>query len=181
MKLHSIYLQVPVSDLVGKSILIYFSAHWCPPCRAFLPKLIEAYHKIKSKDKAFEIVFISSDKDQASFDKFFAGMPWLALPFGDERKAFLTKKFKVHGIPMLVALGPTGRTITKEARNLLMAYGANAYPFTEDHIKKIEDELEELAKGWPKTARHALDEGHELVLTRRKLYTCDGCEEEGQG
>ena len=83
-----------VTDLVGKNILLYFSAHWCPPCRAFLPKLVDAYHKIKAKDDAFEVIFISSDRDQASFDEFFSGMPWLALPFGDPRKASLSR---THG------------------------------------------------------------------------------------
>ncbi|KAF2292754.1 hypothetical protein GH714_027866 [Hevea brasiliensis] len=128
--------KILVSDLVGKNILLYFSAHWCPPCRAFLPKLIKAYHEIKAKDDAFEVIFISSDGDQASFDKFFSEMPWLALPFGDERKASLNHKFKVQGIPMLVALGPTGRTITKEARMLVMLHGADAYPFTDEHLKE---------------------------------------------
>lgn len=56
--------KIPVSDLVGKNVLLYFSAHWCPPCRAFLPKLIEAYDKIKADDDALEVVFISSDRDQ---------------------------------------------------------------------------------------------------------------------
>ncbi|KAI4339329.1 hypothetical protein MLD38_024285 [Melastoma candidum] len=172
--------KIPVSELVGKHVLLYFSAHWCPPCRAFVPKLIEAYHKIKSKDEAFEVVFISSDKDQASFEDFFATMPWLSLPYGDERKEFLSRKFKVQGIPSLVALGPTGRTLTKDARNLITIYGADAYPFTEEHIKKKEAELEELTKGWPKTLRHPLDEEHELVLTKRMMFTCDGCQEDGQ-
>ncbi|KAI6694819.1 hypothetical protein NL676_022529 [Syzygium grande] len=46
--------KIPVSDLVGKTVLLYFSAHWCPPCRAFLPVLTEAYEKIKATDNAFE-------------------------------------------------------------------------------------------------------------------------------
>ncbi|XP_054790665.1 probable nucleoredoxin 1 [Prosopis cineraria] len=136
-------VTIPVSDLVGKTVLLYFSAQWCPPCRAFLPKLIEAYHKIKAKDNALEVVFISSDRDQASFDKFFAEMPWLALPFGDSRKAFLGHKFKVQGIPMLVAIGPSGRTITKEARGLITLYGDEAYPFTEERVKELEAAAEE--------------------------------------
>ncbi|XP_054825623.1 probable nucleoredoxin 1 [Prosopis cineraria] len=136
-------VKIPVSDLVGKTVLLYFSAQWCPPCRAFLPKLIEAYHKIKAKDNALEVVFISSDRDQASFDKFFAEMPWLALPFGDSRKAFLGRKFKVQGIPMLVAIGPSGRTITKEARGLITLYGDEAYPFTEERVKELEAAAEE--------------------------------------
>lgn len=171
-------VKIPVSELKGKVVLLYFSAHWCPPCRAFLPKLIDAYHKIKAKDNALEVVFISSDKDQTSFDEFFAGMPWLALPFGDLRKKFLSRKFKVSGIPMLVAIGSSGQTVTKEARDLVSLYGADAYPFTEERIKELEAAQEEIAKGWPEKVTHETHE-HELVLTRRRVYYCDGCNEEG--
>ncbi|XP_054825027.1 probable nucleoredoxin 1 [Prosopis cineraria] len=171
-------VKIPVSDLVAKTVLLYFSAHWCPPCRAFLPKLVEAYENIKARDNALEVVFISSDRDEASFNDFFAGMPWLALPFGDSRKSFLSRKFKVPGIPMLVAIGPSGRTVTKEARDLVMLYGAEAYPFTEERVKELEAASEEMAKGWPEKVTHKSHD-HELVLTRRRIYYCDGCDEEG--
>ncbi|WJZ80820.1 hypothetical protein VitviT2T_000705 [Vitis vinifera] len=172
-------VKIPVSHLAGKNILLYFSAHWCPPCRAFLPKLIEAYQNIKAKDEAFEVIFISSDRDQASFDEFFSGMPWLALPFGDKRKASLGRTFKVRSIPKLIAVEPTGRTVTTEARNLVMIHGADAYPFTDEHIKEIEARYEEMAKGWPAKVKHALHEQHELVLTKHRMYRCNGCEKEG--
>ncbi|XP_031499412.1 probable nucleoredoxin 1 [Nymphaea colorata] len=136
-------LKVPVSDLVGKTVLLYFSAHWCPPCRGFTPKLIETYHEIKAKDSAFEIIFVSSDHDQAAFEEYFATMPFLALPYGDMRKKSLSKTFKVTGIPTLVAIGPNGRTLTKDARNLVANYGAAAYPFTEERLKELEQETEE--------------------------------------
>ncbi|KAF5726744.1 nucleoredoxin 1 [Tripterygium wilfordii] len=171
--------KVKVADLVGKNILLYFSAHWCPPCRAFLPTLIEAYNKIKEKDAAFEIIFISSDRDQAAFDEYFSEMPWLALPFGDERKATLSRRFKVHGIPMLVAIGPSGKTLTTDARNLIMEHAADAYPFTDERLKEIEKEQKEMVKGWPEKVYHVLHKEHELVLTRRKVYTCDGCGKDG--
>ncbi|XP_014523627.1 probable nucleoredoxin 1 [Vigna radiata var. radiata] len=171
-------VQVPVSELNGKVVLLYFSAHWCPPCRAFLPKLVDAYHEIKAKGNALEIVFISSDKDQASFDEFFGGMPWLALPFGDSRKRSLSRKFRVSGIPMLVAIGSSGRTLTTKARDLVLQYGARAYPFTDEKIKELEAEEDEIAKGWPEKLTHETHE-HELALTRRKVYYCDGCNEQG--
>jgi nucleoredoxin len=170
-----------VSDLVGKNILLYFSAQWCPPCRAFLPKLIEAYHTIKAKDNAFEVIFISSDSDQSTFDEFYSEMPWLALPFGDERKQILSRKFKIQGIPAAVAIGPSGRTITKEARMHLTAYGADAFPFTEEHLKQLEEELEEKAKGWPEKVKHELHTEHELIRTKRKAYVCNGCRGTGHG
>ncbi|XP_027345973.1 probable nucleoredoxin 1 [Abrus precatorius] len=172
-------VKIPVTELEGKIILLYFSAHWCPPCRLFLPKLIDAYHKIKAKDNAFEVIFISSDRDQASFDEFFAGMPWLALPFGDSRKKNLSRKFKVSGIPMLVAIGSSGQTVTTEARHLVALYGADAYPFTPERLKQIEAENEETRKGWPEKLTDETHK-HELVLTRRRIYNCDGCDEEGR-
>ena len=87
--------EVPVSSLdgEGKVLGLYFSAHWCPPCRSFTPKLAEWYSRLTTgplKDK-FEIVFVSSDKDEDSFDSYFDEMPWLALPFHErEHKVFST-------------------------------------------------------------------------------------------
>ncbi|CAA2986345.1 probable nucleoredoxin 1 [Olea europaea subsp. europaea] len=173
-------VKVRVSELVGKNILLYFSAHWCPPCRAFLPKLIEAYHEIKAKDDKFEVIFISSDRDQISFDEFFSTMPWLAIPFGDKRKLSLSRLFKVQGIPTLVAVGPTGKTVTTGAINLITYHGADAYPFTEERIKEIEEHYEKMAEEWPKKVRHALHEEHELDLSKHAGYYCDGCSEFGQ-
>lgn len=70
-------------DLVGKAggktIGLYFSAHWCPPCRGFTPKLAEMYND-GLKDK-MEIIFISSDRYESAFNEYFGEMPWLALPY----------------------------------------------------------------------------------------------------
>ncbi|GKC13509.1 probable nucleoredoxin 1 [Tanacetum coccineum] len=48
----------PVCNLVGKHILLYFSAHWCRPSHAFTPKLAGTYHEIKTKDEAFEVILL---------------------------------------------------------------------------------------------------------------------------
>ena len=66
--------------LAGKYVGLYFSAHWCPPCRRFTPQLAETYQKVTSKnDGQFEIVFVSGDKDAGQFDEYFAEMPWAAI------------------------------------------------------------------------------------------------------
>uniref|UniRef100_K4A7K4 protein-disulfide reductase n=1 Tax=Setaria italica TaxID=4555 RepID=K4A7K4_SETIT len=171
--------KVPVSELVGKTVLLYFSAKWCGPCRAFLPMLVKEYNKIKEKHSDFEIVFISSDSDQSSFDEFFTEMPWLALPLEDERKAFLEKTFRIRGIPSLVAIGPNGQTVSRDAKAQLMIHGAEAFPFTEERLEELQKELDEMAKGWPEKLKHELHEEHELVLERRGTFCCDGCEEMG--
>jgi len=99
---------------------LYFSAHWCPPCRGFTPKLAEFYTK-DLKQKGLEIVFVSSDQDQPSFDEYFSEMPWLALPYSDrETKDKLSKKFKVQGIPTFIILNPDGTVITDDGRSAVM-------------------------------------------------------------
>jgi nucleoredoxin len=174
--------KVLVSELVGKTILLYFSAHWCPPCRMFTPQLIKVYHEIKATDKSFEVIFISSDRSQSSFDEYFLTMPWLALPFGDVRKKFLTQKFKLKGIPASVAISPNGRTITTKAQDLISTHGAAAYPFTEEHVKHLEEKLDEEAKKLPERLKHDLHPEHEIVRIKHVVvYVCDGCKEPGQG
>lgn len=106
--------------LAGKTIGIYFSAHWCPPCRGFTPKLAEMY-KTTFQAKGLEIVFASSDRDEAAFNEYYADMPWLALPYPNrELKETLSKKYKVRGIPSFVILDSDGNTITTEGRDEIM-------------------------------------------------------------
>merc|ERR1712225_45567 len=113
--------EVKYSDLAGKTIAIYFSAHWCPPCRGFTPELAKIYNGLKAAGKKLEIVFASSDKDEASFKEYFAEMPWLALPYSDRQtKDALSKKFKVQGIPTLVFVDKEGKTITTDGRSAVM-------------------------------------------------------------
>eukprot|EP00878_Enallax_costatus_P044465 GHUV01053103.1.p1 GENE.GHUV01053103.1~~GHUV01053103.1.p1 ORF type:complete len:175 (+),score=11.38 GHUV01053103.1:78-527(+) len=62
-------IDVPADDaLKGKHVGIYFSAHWCPPCRAFTPQLANTYTKLKKDGIDFEIVFVSMDRGQEQFD-----------------------------------------------------------------------------------------------------------------
>merc|ERR1719428_1259209 len=73
------------------SIIIYFSAHWCPPCRGFTPKLCDAYKEYKtSGGTEAEVVFVSWDRDDNAFKEYYGEMPWLAVPF--EGKETLRKE-----------------------------------------------------------------------------------------
>jgi nucleoredoxin len=109
------------SALCGKVVGLYFSAHWCPPCRGFTPQLAESYVALTSGGKNFEIVFVSSDRDQHSFDEYYTSMPWLALPFAErDRKAQLSSAFKVSGIPCLVILDENAKEITRDGRTAII-------------------------------------------------------------
>jgi len=107
--------------LDGKYVGIYFSAHWCPPCRGFTPNLAQFYNKNKDALN-LEIVFVSSDRDENSFEEYFKEMPWLSLPYADrDRKAELSNRFSVRGIPTFVILDKEGNLITSDGRTKVMA------------------------------------------------------------
>ena len=56
------------ATLKDKVVGIYFSAHWCPPCRSFTPELAKTYSLLtETQQKNFEIVFVSSDNDESGF------------------------------------------------------------------------------------------------------------------
>ena len=67
------------------AVALYFSAHWCPPCRQFTPQIGEWY-KTDLQSRGLEVVFISGDKDEKKFDEYFGEMPWLAVPFTEEAR-----------------------------------------------------------------------------------------------
>jgi len=109
--------------LAGKKhVMIYFSAHWCPPCKAFTPVLAAAYKKSSKAGRDTEIVFASSDKDPASFDRYYKEMPWAALRFGGAVKKKLSGKFGIKGIPTLVVLDGKGKVVTKDGRSKYQTY-----------------------------------------------------------
>merc|ERR1719408_201549 len=110
------------SDVLGgkKAVLVYFSAHWCPPCRGFTPVLAKAYGVYDEGD--IEVVFISADRDQASFDEYYGEMPWAAVPFeARDLKDKLSARFGVRGIPMLVVLKADGSLVTDNGRGAVQS------------------------------------------------------------
>jgi nucleoredoxin len=53
---------VSPASLAGKYVGVYFSAHWCPPCRRFTPKLASTYNFLQATGKPFEVIFVSADR-----------------------------------------------------------------------------------------------------------------------
>lgn len=101
---------------------IYFSAHWCPPCRGFTPVLNQWYQNFHEKNpgKPFSIVFVSSDRSQTEFDDYRKEMNFHALPFSErEVKAKLSSKFGVKGIPTFLLFDTEGNIVNKNGRDIV--------------------------------------------------------------
>ena len=109
--------KVSVETLDGKVVGMYFSAHWCPPCRLFTPKLV-AYRNANKGD--FEVVFLSSDRSKDAKLKYMkeANMDWYTVDYDGDVKEVLSDKWAVRGIPTLV-LWKDGKTLTRDGRSLI--------------------------------------------------------------
>src|SRR5438105_1306427 len=71
-------------ELAQKQIYgLYFSAHWCGPCRKFTPQLVAYYNQIARDHPEFELIFVSADKSADGMATYMreSGMPWPALEY----------------------------------------------------------------------------------------------------
>ena len=104
----------------------------CPPCRSFTPELASVYQQLKADGKSIEVVFVSYDRDEDSFEAYFKKMPWLSLPRGSPCEKHLTSEWNVQGIPRLVVVGSDGRILNSNARQAVSKNGAAGFPWQQD-------------------------------------------------
>lgn len=123
--------DIALSDYAGKGkyVLVDFWAAWCPPCRAEMPKLVEIYKKYK--DKGFEIVGISLDKDGEAWIKGIKDLniTWPQISDLKYWDSELSRAYGVNSIPHTVLIDKDGKIIER---------GLNA--------EKVEEKLAELLK-----------------------------------
>lgn len=92
----------------------YFSAHWCPPCRSFTPKLVSFYNEQPGKKKQFEIIFVSNDSDENMMEEYIKGdaMPWPAIAYRSVPRMKEIQKLAGRGIPCLVLVDREGKVLS---------------------------------------------------------------------
>lgn len=104
------------TELLAKPdyVILYLSAHWCPPCRKFTPELVRQYRELKKSGANVEVVFVSQDEDvehQFGYMKEL-GMPWPAAPF--PKAEALTKKYGGgRGIPNVIVLDRDDKVVSQ--------------------------------------------------------------------
>ncbi len=106
----------PADRLSGvRHLAFYYSAQWCPPCRAFTPDLVAAYQTLKAQHPDFEVIFVSSDRSADAMRTYMRDykMSWPALAF-DARQTTpaIERPDHENGIPNLVFLDADGREIS---------------------------------------------------------------------
>ncbi len=107
--------KISKKSMLGKIYMIDFWATWCMPCVGEMKFLHDAYKKFK--DKGFEILSLSSDRDAETVSKFRNkkwGMPWKnSLLNGPKGKKILLD-FEVFGIPKPILVGADGKILAMQ-------------------------------------------------------------------
>ncbi|CAF3280107.1 unnamed protein product [Rotaria sp. Silwood2] len=107
-----------------KSIGIYFSADSCPPGRDITSTLAQYYTEAQASRHPFQLVFVSADEDETSFNKCRARMPWPAVPFN--AGALFELYFERRGIPSLVIVSADGNILTRRGQRYVSNKGVDA-------------------------------------------------------
>ena len=110
------FTKTPRTHLDGARYLaFYYSAKWCPPCRAFTPDLVQAYSELKAQHPEFELIFVSNDEDAEAMQDYMSSynMPWPALRY-DQTKTSRAVRRPSHerGIPNLVFMDANGKELS---------------------------------------------------------------------
>ena len=119
------------SCLQGRDVIcLYFSAHWCPPCRQFTPVLARIYTEARQAGLAdkLEVIFVSSDRSQTDMINYMKESHggWCALPQDAPESQTLSSMFGVRGIPALIVVTRSGEVISRDGRQDVMSMGVSA-------------------------------------------------------
>jgi len=123
--------------LKDKLVALYFSAHWCPPCRQFTPEFARIYTSLSNSHKALAVIFVSADQDTEAFNEYYGEQPWYAIPYDNQdQRDSLNEKFGIRGIPALLVLDKEGSLITKDGRADIMKLKEKAFDAWEQKAGK---------------------------------------------
>ena len=106
--------ELPANTLASQEyVLLYYSASWCGPCRAFTPKLA-SFHRNNKQKGSFQVVLVSSDRSGQDMFSYMikTHMPWVAVPYDRIKPSQLKQQYGGRGIPHLVLLDRDGQVLS---------------------------------------------------------------------
>jgi len=105
-----------ISDFKGKYVLIDFWASWCVPCRKENPNLVNTFIKFRNKD--FEILGVSLDKNKASWLAAIKedGLTWQHVSDLNGWDNEVSSMFSIRSVPSNILIDKEGKIIALNLR-----------------------------------------------------------------
>lgn len=105
-----------LKQMRGKVVMIDFWASWCGPCRKENPNVVANYNKYK--DKGFDILGVSLDKDINAWRKAIQqdGLPWRHISDLKGWQSQHAALYSVSSIPQTLLLDREGKIIARNLR-----------------------------------------------------------------
>ena len=117
-------------------VVLYVTASWCPPCKAFTPMLVDMYHSMINKhvldaeepetaSMPVEVVVVSVDANEDDMFSYMSEyqMPWLAAAY-DDRPHLFGRIGEISEIPTVFVVDTkNSKVLSKNARNELLKEG----------------------------------------------------------
>jgi thiol-disulfide isomerase/thioredoxin len=102
-----------------KYYLFYYTASWCGPCQEFTPSLVKFYDSNKPGNADFEVILITSDRDEDAMDAYAVGkkMKWPHLKLSKVARFKQRFNHPGNGIPNLVLADAAGNLIKTSYTN----------------------------------------------------------------
>lgn len=96
-----------------RRVIFAFSAHWCPPCRAYTPQLAEWYRAHHRADSDWDLILVSQDHSADQLLEYAqeTQMPWLVLDWETARSTALLDPIRPRGIPATALVAADGQVL----------------------------------------------------------------------
>lgn len=115
----------------ARLIAFYFSAQWCPPCKAFTPVLCDFCETLTDELQcSLHVVLVSSDRSEADMLAYLSESgrsDWLAVAFngaGEQLRRSLSQRYSVTSIPALVFVRASDSSVAElQGRQVVMKEG----------------------------------------------------------
>ena len=124
--------------------VLYFSAHWCPPCRQFTPILAQQFSIYRQASSKATVIFVSGDRsfqEQLNYMREAHG-DWPAVRCDSSLTSRLNSVFQVRGIPKVVVVKVSnGECISQDGRQDIMQNGALAFSSWEQSCIEIDTSI----------------------------------------